>query len=144
VTNPLTQTMIAAIISAVIASVGFVFTSRSANRATDRNSDVALSTEARAWVTQAQTDAREAKTEAAQAEKQSSEAVRRANHAEDQASQAERKLRDVTSTVDALIRWIERVVRSANDADVSEARLREIINGGPPEMTGSRLRRDLD
>jgi uncharacterized membrane protein YccC len=138
----MTQSVIAAVISVVVAAIGFMFTSRSANRATDKNSEVALSAEARAWVTQAQTDAREAKNEAAEAEKQASEAVRRANHAEEQAFHAERALRDVTDTVDRLMRWIERVVRTANDPAIPESRLREIINGGPPELSGSRLRSD--
>lgn len=142
--NPLTQTMTAALVSAVITAVGMIFTSRSANRATDKTSDIALSTEARAWVTQAQTDAKQARNDAASAEKQSTEAMRRADHAEDQARHAERSLRDVTDTLDRLMRWIERVVRSANDPAVPEARLREIINGGPPEMTGSRLKRTLE
>lgn len=126
--------LIAAVVTVVVAFVGAVITARTTRRANSQQTDVSLSAEAREWVTQAQDDAREAKTESAAARKESQEARTMAHD-------ATIELREVRAQTDSLIRWIERIVRANHDPMVSDARLREMVNGGPPELTSSRLRR---
>jgi hypothetical protein len=124
--------LIAAILTVVVAFITAIVTARTSRKATAQQTDVSLSAEARLWVTQAQSDAKEAKADAA-------EARREAQAAQVTAHDAEIKLREVSSLTDGLLRWAERIVRAAHDPAISDARLREMVNGGPPELSSSRL-----
>lgn len=94
-----------------------------------QSQEVSLSVEARQWLTQAQSEAREAKTEASAARKEATEA--RAD-----AEAAGRAMRDATDRFESVMRWVERVVRTAHEHPDDLVR---IVNGGPPELTASRL-----
>jgi hypothetical protein len=124
--------LIAAILTVVVAFITAIVTARTSRRATAQQTDVSLSAEARQWVTQAQSDAKEAKTDAAEARKE-------AQAAQVTAHDADIKLREVSSLTDGLLRWAERIVRAAHDPSITDARLREMVNGGPPELSTSRL-----
>jgi hypothetical protein len=130
--NGTTSWLIAAVL-AFSSVVSVIVTARVTRRANAGQQDVALSSEAREWVTQAQADAKEAKTEAAAARKEAKEAV-------SEAHSAEMNLREVTAQTASLLRWIEGIVRVAHDPDVSDARFRQIVNGGPPELNALRDR----
>ena len=133
--------LIAAIVAVIVAFIGAVITARTSRRATAQQTDVSLSAESRQWVTQAQEDAKEAKSEAADARNEAAAARKEAQAAQVTAHDAEMRLRDVSSLTDGLLRWAERIVRAAHDPAVSDARLREMVNGGPPELSSTRLQR---
>lgn len=126
--------LIAAIVAVIVTFIGAVITARTSRRATAQQTDVSLSAESRQWVTQAQEDAKEAKSEAAAARKE-------AQAAQVTAHDAEMRLREVSSLTDGLLRWAERIVRAAHDPAITDARLREMVNGGPPELSSTRLQR---
>lgn len=125
--------LIAGIIAVIVSAVGAFFTARTARSAHAGQNDVALSTEAREWVAQAQSDAKEAKIEAAEARREAQTAV-------SEAHMAEMNLREVSAQTAGLVRWIERIVRIAHDDEVTDVRFRQIVNGGPPELNALRSR----
>jgi len=137
-----TQTaIIAGLVSIIVATLGSVITARVARRANAGQYDVALSAEARQWANQAQAEVRELRTEIASARKEVGET--RAD-----ADSAKREVQSVRDDAASMMRWIERVVRNAHLPEVADTddpdvkRLLAIINGGPPELTSSRLRPD--
>lgn len=134
--------IIAGLVSIIIATVGGWITARVARRANEGQHEVALSAEARQWVTQAQADAKEAKNDAAAARDESERAWKRANQAERTMRAAsdefDRRMRERDAQLDSVMRWVERVVRTAQDHPEDLVR---IVNGGPPEFTAGRLPR---
>jgi hypothetical protein len=131
----------AALIAAAATMLGYVITTRTSRRATEQNrqvtaehAEVALSAETRQWLTQAQADAREARTESAGAR-------REASSARLEAETAARQLREVTESFASVMRWVERVVRTAHEHPEDLVR---IVNGGPPELSSTRVWRDYN
>jgi 4-hydroxyphenylpyruvate dioxygenase-like putative hemolysin len=118
---------------ALVASLAAIATARTNRRANAAQDNVALSAEARGWVAQAQTDAREAKNEAGEARREATEARREAH-------EAEVLLREVTAQTGSLLRWVERTVYAAHDSNVTDAQFRQMVNGGPPELSALRSR----
>lgn len=142
--------LLAACVAVLVAFVTAMVTARTTRRANAVQGDVALSAESRQWVTQAQADAKEAKNDAAAARKESQEALVRADTAEQKlrgaSAEFERRQEDLIHQTDLLMRWIGRVVREAHapalvgHTDPEVRRLLETINGGPPGVTGDRLK----
>ncbi len=133
--------IIAGLVSAVITVLGALITARVTSRANAGQYDVALSAEARQWVTQAQADAKQAKADAAAASKEAQSAREEAADARrqlrDAADEFDRRLRDRDTRLESLMQWVERVVRTAHDNPDDLVR---VVNGGPPEFTTNRLR----
>lgn len=139
----------AALVAAVVTLVGYFLNRQAARRSRDeqqrdataaaelaaenaaRAYEVSLSAESRQWLQQAQADAQGARNEAAAARKEATEA--RAD-----AEAAGRAMRDATDRFESVMRWVERVVRTAHDNPDDLVR---IVNGGPPELTASRIPR---
>jgi uncharacterized membrane protein YqiK len=135
------DSLVAALITAVVTTLTFVITSRTSRKATRQQAEISLSAEARLWVTQAQAEVKDLKVETAAAKKE-------AGQARQDADAAMREVREVRAEAESMMRWIERVVRLAHLPEVSDTedpdviRLLNAINGGPPGVSSSQLRRD--
>jgi FtsZ-binding cell division protein ZapB len=135
------DSLVASLITAVLTTLGFIVTSRTSRKATGQKTEIALSAEARLWVTQAQTEVKDLKIETAAAKKEASEARQ-------DADAAKREVREVRAEADGMMRWYDRVVRLAHLPEVADTddpdviRLLDAINGGPPGVSSSQLRRD--
>ena len=132
---------------AVASIVAAIITARTTRRAHRGQHEVSLSAEARGWVTQAQSEAQAAKDEAAEARAEASRARDEAAQARaesrvaaSEAHDAQISLRQVNAQTASLLAWIERIVTAAHDPEISDARFRQIVNGGPPELNALRPR----
>lgn len=86
------------------------------------------------WLQEAKDDAREAKKEADEV-KDDLETTRR------ELSATNRELRktqdeavDLRDDLDAVAKWVAKVVMWAHDAELPDPELRRLINGGPPQL----------
>jgi ABC-type transporter Mla subunit MlaD len=129
-----------------ITAIGAVVVALVAGFAGWRNSGKAtMSGEQRAWLNDALTEVRQVRKELADAEQAVRAAARSANEATDRADIAERRLRQLDSSAQDLIGWIERVMRAKDQIDAQTshdpavARLLMVINGGPATMSVSQL-----
>jgi type II secretory pathway component PulM len=147
------QTTIIAVSSAVITLIGAYLVYRSAQRANRINDRQSLSQAQLAWTQQAMTEATAAKAEARAATTSAIEAERAAraagsaaSAATERAEAAEARLIHVSDLTEKLIDWIARVVRKAHAEGISDnatpavSELLRVINGGPPEISTTRLR----
>lgn len=157
VTPTTAQSWLSAILPALVALAGawLVYrNARKANRITEQNT---LADQQLAWTRQAMTEAHEAKAEARSATDAANEAERTAkaataaaDAATRRAEAAESRLAEVTSLAERLMDWIGRVVRKAHEIDEGSVvspgaqELIRVINGGPPEISASRLRRKAE
>lgn len=148
------QIWVPAALSAVATALAAFLVYRNSKRANVITERVSLSEQQLAWTKQAMSEALEAKTEAraavesaANAERSSRLASAAADSATLRADAAEVRLADVTELVDRLMDWISRVVRKAHvegigdDATPQVRELLRTINGGPPEVSSTRLNR---
>lgn len=149
-----TQTWIPSIAAALVSLiVGYLVyrNARRANAITER-SDLAKSQ--LEWTRQAMTEAQAAKSEArtatetaSEAERAARAATRAAESATRRAEVAESRLTDVQELAGKLVDWIARVVRKAHEVEAGEAtdphvrELLRVINGGPPEVSSSQIRK---
>lgn len=147
------QTWIPAVASALATIVVGWLVYRNAQRANKTSDQSSLSAQQLAWTQQAMTEASAAKVEAREATLAASAAERAAKTATDaaesatrRADAAESRLNDVGELAERLIEWIARVVRKAHaerigdNASPEVRELLRVINGGPPEVSQSRLR----
>src|SRR3982751_1290331 len=148
------QIWVPAVVSAVITIIGSYLVYKNSRRANAITADASLSAQQLAWTQQAMNEATAAKTEARAATVSAGEAERSAKGAREAAGEATRRatlaesrLTEVTDVTNRLIDWIARVVRKAHAEGISDSaspevsELLRIINGGPPEISSSRLRR---
>ena len=148
------QTWIPAVFTAIVALLGSYLVYRASRQANKTTENASLSASQLAWTQQAMTEATAAKAEARAATVAAGEAERSAKAARDTADEAARRaataesrLAEVTAITDRLIDWIARVVRKAHADGINEhatpavTELLRVINGGPPEISSSRLRR---
>lgn len=148
------QTWIPTILSAAVALVVGIMVYRNARKANAVTEESELARRQLAWTQQAMSEATAAKMEARGASEAAGHAERAAKAATDaadganrRAEGAERRLREVTELTDRLMDWIVRVVRKAHADGISDAaspqveELLRAINGGPPEVTLTRLNR---
>lgn len=148
------QVWIPTALSAVTAFAGAWFVYRNGRRANRINETATLSQAQLAWTQQAMNEATAAKIEARAATESSLEAERAAkaataaaDSATIRADSAERRLGEVQELAGKLMDWIARVVRKAHEVDADDstpADMREllrVINGGPPEVSASQIRR---
>lgn len=149
-----TQIWIPAILSTIATVIGGWLVYRTSRKANATTETATLSASQLAWTQQAMNEATAAKVEARAATAAAGEAERSAKMAQDTADEASRRatvaegrLAEVTTMADRLIDWINRVVRKAHadgigdDASPAVTELLRVINGGPPEISSSRLRR---
>jgi hypothetical protein len=148
------QTWIPAAFSAVAAIVAGWLVYRNGRSANRVNEQDTLSKQQLAWTQQAMFEATAAKTEARAATEQAGEAERSAkaasaaaDSATRRAASAEGRLSEVQELTGRLLDWIARVVRKAHEVEageVTDPHVRELIraiNGGPPEISSSEIRR---
>lgn len=148
------QTALVSIASVAAGLLGSYLIYRSAQRANRINDRAAFSAQQLAWTQQAMTEATAAKAEAKAATVSAVEAERAAHaagvaaqEASDRADGAEARLRQVSDLTDKLMDWIARVVRKAHAEGISDNaspqvnELLRVINGGPPEISTSQLKR---
>lgn len=145
--------MPASVWPAAIACLAALVTAFFGYRGSQRAGRVAEAGQQLSWVQQAQNEAAAAKAEARQAkqdaghaevsaknaEQMAQSASRRADNAEHRADDAERRFREVIDALSSMVRWAESCITSAHDPDVSAARVRELVNGGPPGFTQVRM-----
>lgn len=149
-----TQTTLVAVASVVATLMGAYLVFRSAQRANRINDRQSLSAQQLAWTQQAMTEATEAKAEAraattsaAQAERTARAAGTAATAATERADAAEARLNQVSELTEKLMDWIARVVRKAHAEGIGDgaspavSELLRVINGGPPEISNTRLRK---
>jgi hypothetical protein len=146
-TPSVTQTWLPALLSAVAALVGAWLVYRNAtkaNRITEQNE---LAGQQLAWTRQAMDEARSAKDDARTATTAARAATDAANAATTRANAAEGRLSEVLDTAGKLMDWIARVVRKAHEVDQNDStaadvrELLRVINGGPPEVSLSQIKK---
>jgi hypothetical protein len=148
------QTWLPAALSAVAALGAGWFVYRNGRGANRINQQAVLSQQQLAWTQQAMTEATEAKVEAraateaaGAAERSAKAATAAADMATSRADSAERRLGEVQDMAGKLMDWISRVVRKAHEVEIGDAadphvrELLRVINGGPPEVSASQIKR---
>lgn len=148
------QTWIPTVLSTVVALIVGYMVYRNARKANAITEESKLAERQLAWTQQAMSEATAAKIEARGASEAAGHAERAAKAATDaadaanrRAEGAERRLTEVTELTDRLMDWIVRVVRKAHvdgigtDASPQVEELLRTINGGPPEVSLTRLNR---
>jgi hypothetical protein len=153
-TPSITQTWLPAVLSAIAALAGAWMVYRNAGKANRITEQNALADQQLAWTRQAMDEARAAKddaktaTDAANgAERAARAATKAANAATHRAEAAEGRLAEVLETAGKLMDWIGRVVRKAHEVDQNDStaadvcELLRVINGGPPEVSLSQIKR---
>jgi len=148
------QTWIPTVLSVIASLILGAMVYRNARRANAITEETELAKRQLAWTQQAMSEATAAKVEARGAVEAAGHAERAARSATDaaeaanrRAEGAERKLREVTELTDRLMEWIVRVVRKAHvdgigdEASPQVEELLRTINGGPPEVTLTRINR---
>jgi methyl-accepting chemotaxis protein len=139
------QTWIPAALTALATALVGYLVYRNARRANNSSERDALTQSQLEWTRQAMAEAKEAKEDARQAVGTAREASAAADSATRRAEDAEKRLSEVTDLTGKLMDWIGRVVRKAHQVDHDEstpADVRDLlraINGGPPELSTSRL-----
>lgn len=142
------QTWVPAGLTALATMLAGYLVYRNARKANDISARTALADQQLAWTQQAMTEAREAKIEARSATETARAAGSAADSATRRAEDAEKRLGEVSDLAGRLMDWIGRVVRKAHAVDMDDstaADVRELvraINGGPPDLSLSQLRRD--
>ncbi|MFL6109948.1 MAG: hypothetical protein ACJ786_01125 [Catenulispora sp.] len=146
-TPSVAQTWLPAALSAAAALIGAWLVYRNAtkaNRITEQNE---LAGQQLAWTRQAMDEARAAKDDARTATTAARAATTAANAATGRAEAAEGRLSEVLDTAGKLMEWIARVVRKAHEVDQNDStaadvrELLRVINGGPPEVSLSQIKR---
>lgn len=148
------QTVLVSLSSIAATLLGGYLVYRSARQANRTSDRATLSQQQLAWTQQAMNEATAAKAEAKAATVSAVEAERAAHaagvaatRATDRADAAELRLHNVSELTDKLMDWIARVVRKAHAVDIGDdasPQVRELIraiNGGPPEVSVTDLKR---
>jgi transposase-like protein len=141
------QTVVISLASVLATLLGGYLVYRNARWANQIADRTGLSQQQLAWTQQAMTEATSAKAEAKEASTAAKAAGVAADAATARADAAEVKLRQVSDMADKLIDWIARVVRKAHADGIDDGaspavqELLRVINGGPPEISTSRLKR---
>lgn len=151
------QVWIPALLSAVATILVGWMVYRNSRKANATTENATLSAQQLAWTQQAMVEATSAKTEARAATVAAGEAERSAKTAREAADEATRRatiaegrLAEVTNLTDKLMDWIARVVHKAHAQGIEDStspavnELLRVINGGPPEVSTSRLRRQRE
>jgi uncharacterized protein (DUF3084 family) len=118
-----------------------------ANKTAEGHQQLAWTQEARSAAREAMEDASGARKEAKEARAEAEGAREEVEQARDDLAAARRETRQMTSQIAGVMDWVDRVVRYAAEMrtdqinDPKTIRLLAIINGGPAEISGSRLPR---